>query len=254
MQSFSILLGVGALLGLLLLVWRAPKKEAERYLDAGLWILFAALAGGRLIGVAVNFKYYQNHPGEILQVWLGGISGVGALAGGVVAIIILSVWWKLPAGKLADALLPLTGAIAISAWLGCWADSCSYGMPSELWWAIPGRDEWGVLAKRVPVQLLGALLTLVIIWCLDWASKHIRIQGLIATIGLFGISAVIFSLSFLRADPVLIVNGLRLEAWAAIGLMIISLTAVVVLLLHWKFKNKKIPVGSILSREGENET
>jgi hypothetical protein len=37
-------------------------------------------------------------------------------------------------------------------------------------------------------------------------------------------------------------------------LMIISLTAVVVLLLHWKFKNKKIPGGSILSREGENET
>jgi prolipoprotein diacylglyceryltransferase len=243
MQYFSILLGVGALLGLLLLVWRAPKKETERYLDAGLWILFAALVGGRALAVAVNFNYYQAHSGEIIQVWLGGISGVGALAGGMVAIIILSIWWKLPAGKLADTLLPLAGAIAITAWLGCWADRCGYGLLSELWWAIPGRDEWGVLANRVPVQLIGAILTLVLLWLLDWASKHISIPGLVATIGLFGISAVIFSLSFLRADPIPILNGLRLEAWAAIGLMIISLTAVVVLLLHWKFKKKDNPRG-----------
>ena len=67
------------------------------------------------------------------------------------------------------------------------------------------------------------------------------IPGLVAAIGLFGISAVIFTLSFLRADPIPIVNGLRLEAWAAVGLMIISLSAVVVLLLHWKFKKKENP-------------
>jgi prolipoprotein diacylglyceryltransferase len=243
MQPFSILLGLGALLGLLLLVWRAPKREAERYLDAGLWILFAALVGSRAMAVAINFNYYQTHPGEIIQVWLGGISGVGALAGSMVAIIILSVWWKLPAGTLADALLPLAGVIAITAWLGCWVDRCSYGLPSEVWWAIQGRDEWGVLVKRIPVQLIGALLTLVLLWSLEWASKRIRIPGLMAGIGLFGISAVIFSLSFLRADPIPIVNGLRLEAWAAMGLMVICLSAVVVLLLHWKLKKKGNPQG-----------
>ena len=243
MQSFSILLGLGALLGLLLTVWRAPKKEAERYLDAGLWILLVALVGGRAMAVAVNFKYYQTHTGEMLQVWLGGLSGIGALAGGMIAIIILSLWWKLPAGKLADTLLPLAGAIVITAWLGCWVDSCGYGTPSEVWWAIPGRDEWGVLANRLPVQLLGAILTLVLVWSLDWASKRIPIPGLMAAIGLFGISAVIFTLSFLRADPIPSLNGLRLEAWAAIGLMIISLSAVVVLLLHWKLKKEENPRG-----------
>jgi phosphatidylglycerol:prolipoprotein diacylglycerol transferase len=241
MQSFSILLGLGALFGLLLLVWRAPKKEAERYLDAGLWILFAALVGGRAMTVVVNFQYYQTHAVEIVQVWTGGISGVGALAGGMIAIIILSLRWKLPAGKLADALLPLAGAIAITAWLGCWMDNCGYGWPSEAWWAIPGRDEWGVLANRVPVQLLGAILTLMLVWLLDWASKRIPIPGLVAAIGLLGLSAVIFALTFVRADPVPILNGLRLEAWAAMGLMIISLSAVVVLLLHWKFKKKENP-------------
>jgi prolipoprotein diacylglyceryltransferase len=97
------------------------------------------------------------------------------------------------------------------------------------------------MANRVPVQLLGAILTLMVVWLLDLASKHIPIPGLVAAIGLFGISAVIFTLSFVRADPIQILNGLRLEAWAAIGLMIISLSAVVVLLLHWKFKKKENP-------------
>jgi prolipoprotein diacylglyceryltransferase len=239
MQPFSILLGLGALLGLLLVVWRAPEKESSRYLDAALIILFGTLVGSRAMTVAVNFGYYQNHPGEIIQVWQGGLSGIGAMAGGIIMIIVMAVWWKLPAGKLADVLLPLAGAIAITAWLGCWVDSCAYGYAADHWWALPGRDEWGVNANRVPVQLLGAILTLIVVWSLDWAGKRLAIPGLMSAIGLFGLSAVLFGLSFLRADPSPIWNSLRLEAWGAIGLMVFSLLLMVVILLRWKFRKKK---------------
>ena len=238
MQPFSILLGLGVLLGLLLTVWRAPEKEASRYLEAGLWVLLGALVGSRAMTVVVNFTYYQSHPGEIVQVWLGGLSGMGALAGGILVIIILALWWKLPVGKLADMLLPLAGTLTIAAWLGCWVDSCGYGLASDMWWALPGRDEWGVLTNRVPVQLMGAIITLVLIWLLDWAGKRLPIPGLNAAIGLFGMSAVIIALSFLRADPTPIWNGLRLEAWGAIGLIIFSLSSVVVLLSRWKIRKK----------------
>ena len=238
MQPFSILLGLGVLLGLLLTVWRAPEKEASRYLEAGLWVLLGALVGSRAMTVVINFTYYQSHPGEIVQVWLGGLSGMGALAGGILVIIILALWWKLPVGKLADTLLPLAGTLTIAAWLGCWVDSCGYGLASDMWWALPGRDEWGVLTNRVPVQLMGAIITLVLIWLLDWAGKRLPIPGLNAAIGLFGMSAVIIALSFLRADPTPIWNGLRLEAWGAIGLIIFSLSSVVVLLSRWKIRKK----------------
>ena len=238
MQPFSILLGLGVLLGLLLTVWRAPEKEASRYLEAGLWVLLGALVGSRAMTVVINFTYYQSHPGEIVQVWLGGLSGMGALAGGILVIIILALWWKLPIGKLADTLLPLAGILTIAAWLGCWVDSCGYGLASDMWWALPGRDEWGVLTNRVPVQLMGAIITLVLIWLLDWAGKRLPIPGLNAAIGLFGMSAVIIALSFLRADPTPIWNGLRLEAWGAIGLMIFAIFAVVVLLSRWKIRKK----------------
>jgi prolipoprotein diacylglyceryltransferase len=241
MQPFSILLGLGVLLGLLLIVWRAPKKEASRYLEAGLWTLFGALVGSRVMTVVVNFGYYQSHPGEIAQVWLGGLSGIGAMVGGILVIIILALWRKFPADNLANALLPLAGALIITAWLGCWVDSCGYGLPSDMWWALPARDEWGVLANRVPVQLMGAIITLALICGLDWASRRLPIPGMNAAIGLFGLSAVIFALSFLRADPTPSWNGLRLEAWGAIGLMIFSIFALMVLLLHWKLRKKGNP-------------
>ena len=239
MQPFSILLGLGALVGLLLMVWQAPKEETSRYLNAGLWTLFGALVGSRILVVMENYSYYRSHLGEIAQVWLGGLSGIGALAGGLLTILILSVWWNLPAGKLADTLLPLAGAVAITAWLGCWVDRCGYGITTVGWWALPGRDEWGRLANRVPVQLLGAVFTLVIIWLLDWVGKRTRIPGLISAIGLLGISAVLFSLSFLRADPTPVWKNLRLEAWGAAVLMLISLILLAIVISRWMFRVKQ---------------
>jgi hypothetical protein len=49
---------------------------------------------------------------------------------------------------------------------------------------------------------------------------------------------VIFGLSYLRSDPTPIWNGLRLDAWGALGLMIFSGITVVVLLSNWKLKSK----------------
>jgi len=242
MQPFSLLLGVGALAGLLLTSWRAPRKDVIRYLDAATLVLLFALLGSRALAVAFNWGYYGSHLSEIIQVWQGGLSGLGALAGGVLAIFVLARWWKLSTGLLADSLFPLAGALVITSWLGCWADTCAYGIPSLAWWALPARDEWGVIAPRLPVQLIGAILTLGSLWLSDWINKRFPLPGLSASIGLFIISAIVFGLSYLRADPILIWQGLRLEAWGAIGLMILCGLLAVVLLVRWKLKKIPVPV------------
>jgi phosphatidylglycerol:prolipoprotein diacylglycerol transferase len=234
MQPFSLLLGFGALTGLLLAVWRAPKKETIRYLDATLVVLFGSLVGSRAFSVVVNYPYYQAHPTEIYQVWLGGLSGIGALVGGILALIFIARWRKIPIGLLADTLLPLAGALTITAWLGCWLDSCSYGLPSSAWWALPTRDEWGILGTRVPVQLLGASITLLMIWLLEWLGKSFPVPGISGSLGLFGVSSALFGLSYLRADPIPVWYGLRLDAWGAMALMIFSGFIVVVLLVRWR--------------------
>jgi prolipoprotein diacylglyceryltransferase len=235
-QSFSIFLGLGTLVGLLLAGWSAPKKETIRYLDAAFFALFIALIGSRAFAVAANWAYFASHPVDIIQVWLGGLSSIGAIAGGVLAIFILTLWWKLPAGQLADTLFPLIGILSITSWLGCWYNACSYGSPSSAWWALPARDQWGVTVPRIPVQFIGAMLTLALVWLMDFIARRSPISGLTASVGLVGISATIFALSYLRADPVPIWHGLRLEAWGAIGLTVFFGIVVVVLLLRWRAK------------------
>jgi phosphatidylglycerol:prolipoprotein diacylglycerol transferase len=201
-------------------------------MSAGAWALFGALIGSRAATVMVNFPYYQTHPGEIIQVWLGGLSGIGALAGGALSIFIISKWKNIDRGALADALFPLAGTVMVTAWLGCWLDSCSYGFPSDAWWALPVKDEWGMTATRVPVQLIGALSTLAMVWLLEWATKRFPTCGLSALIGLFGLSTEMFLLSFLRADPTPILNGLRLDAWGALVLMVLSAAGALIITIR----------------------
>jgi phosphatidylglycerol:prolipoprotein diacylglycerol transferase len=253
MQPFSLLLGLGTLAGLLLVAWRAPQKEQLRYIDSAVLALFISLLVSRAFYAATNWSYYGIHPGEIIQVWMGGLSGVGALAGGCLGVMLIASIWKLPMALLGDVLLPLAGTLATSAWLGCWFDRCAYGFLSAAWWAMPQQDEWGVLSNRVPVQLLGSISTLILIWLIDRAARKVTIYGLSATLSGLGISAVIFALSYLRADPVPIWNGLRLEAWGALILMIIFSLFMVVLLLRWKFHPEIPPVIRTISGGGKNE-
>ena len=243
MQPFSLLLGVGALTGLLLVGWRAPQKETVRYLDAAVFSLFVALIISRGSFVWVNWGYYAYHLSEIIQVWQGGLSGVGALAGAVLGMIIITLAFKFPLGLLADTYLPLASTLAVAAWLGSWVSGSSYGAPSAAWWALPAYDEMGVLNTHLPVQLLGSILSLLIALLLDRIGPRFSMKGMSALLYLFGLSGVIFGLSFLRLDPALTWQGLRLEAWGAVALMIFSALLVVVLLLRQVINRRLSPKG-----------
>jgi phosphatidylglycerol:prolipoprotein diacylglycerol transferase len=226
--AFSIFLGLGALSGLGWVALHASEKNALRQVNAGLWVLFAGLLGGRAAYVAVHWPYFQAHLGESLQVHLGGLSWPGALAGGLIALALYAALTATPLGNLVDALLPLVSSLSVSVWLGCWLDGCAYGGPAGAWWAVPARDEWGQLALRWPVQLLGALLSLGLFWLLDWKRDKFSRPGLAGSLGLFGLSLLLFVFSFLRADPTLYWRGLRLDAWAALAFIAITALALLV--------------------------
>lgn len=234
MPNFSLLLGIGALAGLVLVAWRVPKKLTARYVDAGLGLLLGALIGSRLGYAITNWGYFSQHPGEIFQVWLGGLSGPGALLGGLLGIAFLRLlqWFYL--GPLVDGMLPLLGTLAIAAWLGCWVDGSAYGAQSTAWYALPARDEWGVLSARLPVQLLGALLTLGLFTGLEQARGLLRQPGLAGSLGWLGTALILFGLSFLRSDPAQVWHGLRLEAWWALVVALIALAGLLAVLLTRK--------------------
>jgi prolipoprotein diacylglyceryltransferase len=162
-----VIIGLGATFGLAWTAALAPQKHRAGKIDHGLWVLFGALLGGRLVHTGLAWSYYSERLLDIPQIWLGGLSGVGALAGGLLALGLLAFFTRQNVGSLADGFTPLAAALVTSAWLACWADGAVYGAETTAWWGLPARDEWGELLRRQPVQMTAAGLTLTLFWFLD---------------------------------------------------------------------------------------
>jgi phosphatidylglycerol:prolipoprotein diacylglycerol transferase len=232
--AFSLLVALGALAGLYWISQRAfIKRQAAIQTKAGLWAFLGGLIGGRAVYVVVNWPYFQRHWLEAPQVQRGGLAWPGALAGGMVVLALYAWRARQPLGKLSDALAPLLGLLAISAWLGCWFDGSAYGPIAQAWWGVPARDEWGLLRPRLPLQLLGAALTAGLFWYLEWYASRRKLRpGTQAGLAWLGLNLLLLVVSMLRADPAPLWGGWRLETWAA--LFYSALGLVVVLLLKIK--------------------
>ncbi len=181
MASFSFWLGIGTLIGLGWVALQAPPAEAQARAWAGAAALAGALIGGRGVYVAVHWAYFGTSGApprliEIPQVWLGGLSGAGALAGGLLAVGLVALATRQSPLPLVDALLPLLAGVGAAAWLGCWNTGVAYGPSINAWYALSAPDEWGRFAPRLPLQPLAALLTVTAVWLAEglagWYELH----------------------------------------------------------------------------------
>lgn len=229
---FSILILFGVILGLGWCSLRVSPKEALRVVDHGLLALLGALAGGRIGYVVGNWAYFQNHFAETWQVWLGGLSGVGAAYGFVLAIAGIAAISGRSLAALADQLYPLGLSLGVVAWLASWWAGSAYGiqaanLPIAAWFTLPAQDESGAWTLRFPTPLIGALLTLALGASLDRLSRRAPSQkplpsGKRAVWALIGFGAILFGLSFTRVDPTIYWHGWRLDAWAGLGFVVLG--------------------------------
>jgi prolipoprotein diacylglyceryltransferase len=231
---FALLLGLSGSFGLAWVAWEAPPESLNQNLNAGLILLLGGILGGRALYLALQWPYYQAHMGEMPQIYAGGLSWIGAAGGGLVTLALYARLQRVHLGALLDGLFPLAALIVVGAWMACWLNGYAYGPQSSAWWAVPARDEWGMMAPRLPVQPLGALVSLGVLWLVDRLRKRYSspqevdtdqpaIQpGLIAIFGYFCLSLEVFVLSFLRADPTPIWAGLRLDTWSALGFTLLT--------------------------------
>ncbi len=210
--TFTLLVSLGAGVGMLWAVGRAPKESAEAVFAAGVWALLGALVVARAAYIAIHWAYFRAHLLLIPQVWLGGMSGSAALPG---ALLGLALAARRRMATWGEALLPLLFTVAVSAWLGCWTSGVFYGPVTGAWWGVPTRDEWGELALRVPLQWLAALSLLGVAWGLEQARGRGWLPSPEATLslGVGGTALVSAVAALLRADPVPRLYGLPYGFW-----------------------------------------
>lgn len=231
-------------MGLLWSVFQAEPNQQAAHLNAGVWMILGGIVGGRSLHIVIDWLYYRAHLIEIPQLWLGGFSVSGALAGlGLMLLVMALLSHHNP-----DALLPLLTTLSVSLWLGCWSGAYLYGAQTAAGWGLPLRDEWGEIALRWPLQPAGALLTLLTAWGVDAARSRgwIQAPGLAANLVLACIASLFGAADSLRADPVPLWRNISPDGWIALIVTIFAiLSALWIVIQHQRNAPPGRQIGSI---------
>lgn len=121
------------------------------------WVIVAAVAGARGMHVIANMGFYTRYPGQILQVWHGGLSSFGGLIAGIPTGIVLARKRcpELPIPRALDILLPaLMASWALGRLLGPQLMVAGGGHRTHQWFGMYYADQVG---KRLPVPIFQSM-------------------------------------------------------------------------------------------------
>ena len=241
MSSFSLLIGLGASVALLRLVFATPDENRIIRLLQGLMLQAVALLGARLAFILAHVTYFSTRKNEILNFNAGGLWWPGAVIGALLVIVTIGI---LQNGKLKEMLdrfsvflLPL----GVSFWLASWWAGVAYGarLGASVWWWMPMLDNTGVIALRVPLQPVAACTLLLILCAIEWRWRKPVPKGRRMGVLMVVLSVHTLLFSLLRADPVQAFLGIRMDVWASI---LFAITAVVLLGFTFEVKSKKTQI------------
>ena len=137
----------GLTIGLAVMIWYLLfQRQALAYAikpkigyQAALLLLGGGLIGARLWHVATDWGLYATDPWRAIWLWQGGLSILGAVAGGVLTLLIVSFFkpdiYHQLGRLLASCVLALPLAQAIGR-LGNYVNQELYGYPTQLPWGI----------------------------------------------------------------------------------------------------------------------
>jgi prolipoprotein diacylglyceryltransferase len=254
-NGFSLWIGLGASLGLWR-VWRsAPDHQANAWVNAGIAVLAAALAGARLFYSLENWPYFISHPAEIFRLWEGGLAWEGALTASAVGIWLIANSRRgtrshhlseNPLGVVGDRLYPLLPPLAVMVWVGCWQTGAAHGaiVPDGTWWGISGVDAVLGKVRYFPLQPLAALTLLPFFWVLETRVKPLHPPGKLSGIAIFGLLAHLLATTLLNASPSPTWNGARIDTWFALASLILFIAIFLAVRLNTRMHRRQTTFNS----------
>lgn len=153
--TYGVLLASAYLAGLWFAVRRSRARglDPDRVMDLGIWIIASALVGAKLLLLVVDFDYYRQHPGDVLNV----VRSAGVFYGGLIAAVGVAFWYmrrvKLPLWPTTDAFAPGIALGHVVGRVGCLMAGCCWGKPTDLPWAITFTDPLAAANVGTPLNV-----------------------------------------------------------------------------------------------------
>jgi phosphatidylglycerol---prolipoprotein diacylglyceryl transferase len=171
---------------------RAAGYRTDWLTGAFVWIVITAIVGARALHVLANLSTYTAAPGQILQVWHGGLSSFGGLLFAVPTGVFIARRRcpELPTVRALDLVAPvLMAAWGVGRLLGPQLMVAGGGHPTHEWF---GMYYAGQAGKRLPVPILQAIDSFIIFGILLLIERYYRDRPvgfvLAATMALWGLT------------------------------------------------------------------
>ncbi len=251
-RSYSTVFALAFLLGLGITLYFAKTKgnpgDAEHWWSLGPLCLVGGILGARFWQVFFfDWGYYSQYPGQIIQIWNGGLSIQGGIVGALIAAIIYLVKKKLSFFHFADIATP---GILLGQSIGRDADfmnGSAYGAPTHQNFGVLfptdtlARQQYGnqplwpavIWEAQVDIVLMALLFVLL-------QRKKGWPRGFAFVYYLIVYNICRFFLEMLRGDSPRGVFGWDAAQWTALATALVG-----VILTIWVFRKskQKTPLG-----------
>ncbi|MEW6201182.1 MAG: prolipoprotein diacylglyceryl transferase [bacterium] len=226
-HSYGVMLALAFLAGIL---WarreaRAAGMPPEWILDAGVYVIVLSILFGRLLYVILDINYYLQHPSEIINIQMGGLSLHGGVAGGALGVMYFCWRRKVGVFKFGELVIPSLALGTAIGRIGCFLNGCCHGKSSVAPWAIalPELKDGGIL--RHPTQLYESLLCLLLFFFLLFMKRYRRKDGDLFAFYLMGYSVVRFVVEFYRAGASSVIGwiGFTYAQWLSIAVFVFGM-------------------------------
>ncbi len=210
--TYGVLLAAAFLLGLRLATSRARRRGLDpgRILDLGIYIIVAAVVGGKLLLLVTDFQSFRANPADFLSLARSG----GVFYGGLILAVLVAVWYmrrhRLALWPTFDVFAPGIALGHAVGRVGCFMAGCCWGRETTVPWGVTFTDPFtgsyvGTPLHQAlhPTQVYEALAETAILFFLLWLERRRRGDFPGRTfwtyILLYGLTR--YAIEFFRGDP-----------------------------------------------------
>jgi phosphatidylglycerol---prolipoprotein diacylglyceryl transferase len=217
--------------------------------DFILYGVVGAIIGARIWHVFVfQWPTYSQHPLQIFEIWTGGISIEGAIAGGIITLIIYTRVHHISFWEMGDYLAP---AMILAQGIGriaCFMNGDAFGKPTGSHFGIVypkgtiAYDYYGSqpLWPAEVWESQGNMILFCVLFMIFTFYRKKLPKGIIVSLYVFLYFLERFILEYFRGDSPRY-GSLTGGQWSAIGLMIISVIFMGYLTIRHKNKHQELP-------------
>ncbi len=217
LHAYGLMLALGVLAATTIAQhrWKRTGHDPKVIADLAVPVVVGGVIGARVYHLFTGYDWNDNGLVGIIQIWKGGLSIWGALAGGLLVLVVLARRRHLDSLALMDAIGP---AVAVGQAIGRFGNYFNqeiFGRPTALPWALEidlGNRPAGYAEFETfhPTFLYESLWALVVFGSIVWLERHSALrkgQAFAMYVALYTLGRTAFEA--LRIDDATRVFGVR---------------------------------------------